>query len=122
MFDYFENRYNTPLNSWQEMLFQASPYARDTYDYDARGAWLEMQLNPLFQRFSNGHLGDKYKKPNHPTFSDESMYHGNSGYYGGHWSKDVYGRDVFTPGMNFYAPPTLGEYFRLREPGVVLTW
>ena len=35
-----------------------------------------------------GHWPDKYKKPNHPTFSDESMYasQGNPG----HWTGDVF--------------------------------
>lgn len=119
MFGYFENRFNTPLNTWQEMLFQASPYAADTQDYDSRGAWLDMQLG-LMQQHANGHLDDTYKKPNHPTFSNESVY-ANDAWRGGSWVRDAYGRYGFVPdAASYYSVPELQEYFRRVEPLSVL--
>lgn len=62
-------------------------------DYDFRGAF-KAGLTPG----DDEHWPDTYKKPNHPTFSDESVYakQGNPG----HWSGDQ-----FVPGSN-----TLGGY------------
>ena len=55
-------------------------------DYDLRGAYKDRM-----QRSSNGHLGDKYKKPNHPTFSDESKYAtGVQRDRAGHWVGDTF--------------------------------
>lgn len=42
-------------------------------DYDLAGLWKE---NPNVRPSANMHFPDKYKKPNHPTFSDESVYFG----------------------------------------------
>ena len=59
-------------------------------DYDLRGAFKE----GLLPDATTGHWSDKYKKPNHETFSVESMY----AQYGfpGHWSgKDG---DIYVPG------------------------
>lgn len=67
----------------------------DLYDYDMRGAFLD-GLTPD----GNLHWGDKFKKPNHITFSDGSIYHNVDGYKGGHWSKDEHGSFVFTPSDN----------------------
>lgn len=38
---------------------------------------------------TNGHFPDTYKLPNHPTFSDESIY-SNKEHPGGHWEGDKY--------------------------------
>lgn len=40
-------------------------------DYDLAGLWKE---NPSVKPSANMHFPDKYKKPNHQTFSDESIY------------------------------------------------
>lgn len=40
-------------------------------DYDLRGLWKE---NQNVKPSANLHFPDKYKLPNHPTFSDESIY------------------------------------------------
>ena len=66
--------YNTMLSPDQEEAFQAwkaHNAANDSgADYDLRGAYLaNMQRDP-----ENGHMGDRFKKPNHPTFSDQSQY------------------------------------------------
>ena len=100
----FTDKYNTKLTPEQESAFQlwaasmSSKIGRnilnDLYDYDMRGAFLD-GLTPD----GNLHWDDKFKKPNHMTFSDESIYHNVDGYKGGHWSKDKYGH-IFTPSEN----------------------
>lgn len=66
--------YNTVLTPADEQGFQTwkSQNAPDDsgVDYDLRGAYqADMQRDP-----DNGHMGDRFKKPNHPTFSDQSQY------------------------------------------------
>lgn len=55
-------------------------------DYDLRGAYKE----GLSRDKSNNHFSDKYKKPNHPTFSNESIYAKDAPELAGHWKGDVY--------------------------------
>lgn len=57
---------------------------RDDHDYDLRGAFLE-GLKPD----KYGHMSDKYKKPWHPTFSNESIY-STKDIQGGHWEGDEF--------------------------------
>jgi hypothetical protein len=69
-----EDPYSTPLSLHDEAAYQAwkiQNAPRDSgADYDLRGAYLAgMQRDP-----DNGHMGDRFKKPNHPTFSDQSQY------------------------------------------------
>lgn len=100
----FADKYNTKLTPEQESAFQlwatsmsnkiGRNILNDLYDYDMRGAFLD-GLTPD----GNLHWNDKFKKPNHMTFSDESIYHNVDGYKGGHWSKDKYGH-IFTPSEN----------------------
>jgi len=91
---------------------------RDTADYDLQGAYLSG-----FKPDERGHLGDRYKKPNHPTFSDQSQYHGVGGNMGGRWAYEN-GRDVFYAGptnvANMGGPQGLQGYFQKYEPGVQL--
>jgi hypothetical protein len=91
------NQYNTPLTPDEETRYQewAKQNHRegDSFDYDMRGAWKEgIQADP-----STGHFPDTYKKPNHPTFSDESQYHGADGRMGGHWKYDETGSETLQP-------------------------
>ena len=52
-------------------------------DYDLRGLWKE---NPNAVPSPNLHFTDKYKLPNHPSFSDESIYFNPSTKkYAGKW-------------------------------------
>lgn len=60
--------------------------SRDLEDYDLRGFYSE---NPG-EGMGSGHMTDRYKKPNHPTFSDESKYSGVNGNVGGHWGPDYF--------------------------------
>lgn len=120
------NQYNTPLSPADEAAFQAwgaqqaaqggRNSAADTYDYDMRGFW---KNNGQFS--SNGHAGDKFKKPNHPTFSDQSQYHGVDGNEGGAWGGGQNGQPwTFTPGasnLKTHDPGDLQRYFQQVEPG-----
>ena len=66
--------YNTQLTPQQEQQYQQWVQTlpinlRSDYDYDLRGAWLNGDLPD-----QNYHMTDKWKKPWHPTFSNESVY------------------------------------------------
>jgi hypothetical protein len=71
--------FNTPLTPQQEQGFQdwmgmqrktQNIYPTDNgQDYDFRGAYLNNANSS-----SNGHWADEYKKPNEPTFSNQSNY------------------------------------------------
>lgn len=119
--------YDTALTPEQEKQYGAwtatesqrmgRDITRDVEDYDLRGLW---QSQGGFG--DNGHAPDTYKKPNHPTFSDQSKYHGIDDNVGGHWD-NVGEKDRFTPGPtnNFHFDRNkLQEYFDTREPGVLL--
>lgn len=121
-FDY-SDKYNTKLTPKEEAKFQdwaqKNNRAGDSYDYDIRGAWKELQSGKM-KEADNGHLGDKYKKPNHPTFSDQSIYSGKEGIRGGTWGKDG-DKDTFTPSQNhMWSKEALQRYFNDREPNSVL--
>ena len=126
--EYFEpkdltNEYNTTLSPEEEKQFQkwAKEQGRekDLFDYDLRGAWKELQSGSM-QEDERGHLGDKYKKPNHPTFSNQSIY-SNDHNVGGRW-EEKNGQTVFTPGRELSKAEAdyLEHYFAEVEPGVVL--
>lgn len=119
----FSERYNTKLSPEEEVRFQE--WARkenrtgDVYDYDLRGAWRELQSGDMTED-ARGHLGDKYKKPNHPTFSNQSRYNGVDGYLGGTWSEED-GKTVYkATKQNMLSKAQLARYFSRAEPGVVL--
>lgn len=124
-FDY-TTKYNTALSPADEAQYQAwgaqqaaqngrNP-AADTYDYDMRGFWKSGQSFA-----DNGHAGDAFKKPNHPTFSDQSQYHGVDGNVGGQWGGGQSGQPwTFTPSatnLQMHDPGDLQQYFRKVEPG-----
>jgi hypothetical protein len=113
----FSGRFNTALSPVQEQKFLA--WARstgrigDTEDYDLRGAW-KAGVRPA----ANGHLPDTYKKPNHPTFSQESQY-SPPGQTGGQWIQAPNGKWIFMASplnMNNMGPGGLLDYFAQREP------
>lgn len=114
------DQYNTQLSPEDEKVFQkwaqSQNKLQDLYDYDVRGLWKSGQAN------MEGHGPDTYKKPNHPTFSDESIYHGVDNHEGGHWEGEA-PFEAFTPGrsnLEHYGPSGLDEYFRSYEPDVRL--
>lgn len=46
-------------------------------DYDYRGYWKNEDRDAILNSNSRVHFTDKYKTPNHPTFSNESIYSNN---------------------------------------------
>lgn len=121
-FDYSE-KYNTKLTPNEEVKFQEwaekNKRTKDAYDYDIKGAWKELSTGKM-KEADNGHLGDKYKKPNHPTFSNQSVYSGKEGIKGGTWGREG-GKDTFTPSRNhLWSPEDLQKYFKDREPNAIL--
>lgn len=56
------------------------------HDYDLRGAFKAgITLDP-----STGHWPDTYKKPNHPTFSNESIYAKQFPEQAGSWNENKF--------------------------------
>lgn len=71
------------------------------------------QINPP-------HLTDKFKKPNHPTFSSNSQYHGVNGQFGGQWTQLPDKSWTFRPGISniqSYGVYGLQDYFKQHEKG-----
>lgn len=111
------NDYNTLLSPAEEADYQKEHAPGDSYDYDMRGAFKQG-----ITAAGNGHFPDTFKKPNHPTFSNESIYHGKGG-QGGAWSVDAQGRDIFTPGPTNLAThglEGLQQYLLRSDPNVIL--
>jgi hypothetical protein len=60
------------------------------YNYDFRAAFKENMSSAINEVDDKPHWGDIGKKPNHPTFSNESKYHNVDGYVGGSWDGENY--------------------------------
>lgn len=123
--DYSE-QFNTTLSPREETKFQdwiavqskktKREIGRDVYDYDLRGFWKRNREADL----SDAHLSDTYKKPNHPTFSSESKYHGEEGLEGGQWERNPDKSWKFTPGptnLSMHGAGRLRRYFDRVEAG-----
>jgi len=91
----FVSNYNTGLT--QDELNEFWKWANDRYKgqdnvlyemgaYDIQGAWKDIKAGKIQFDPVNGHLPDTYKKPNHPTFSNESRYHSKET-PGGKWEQ-----------------------------------
>jgi hypothetical protein len=115
--DHFNTQLTPPEESAYTAWAEKAGHARDTYDYDLRGAWKSGA-----GQAANGHFPDTFKKPNHPTFSTESQYNGDHGMIGGTWVEDK-GKQAFVPGpsnLHWRSPSDLQSYFKEREPNVEL--
>jgi hypothetical protein len=124
----YTNLFNTYLSPEQEAMFdawvanesikQGRPVRNDMYDYDLKGMWLESD------GFGgdNGHGTDKHKKPNHPTFSSQSKFHGMGGMEGGAWHSTPSGQVFEVGATNLYSPQELQAYFLRAEPGNHVTF
>ena len=88
---------------YQKWLNQLPANLRSSADYDLQGAFLG-GAKP-----EGGHLTDKFKKPNHMTFSTESQYSGRNGQIGGRWVNNSDGT------WTFYASPTNLKYHSAQE-------
>ena len=126
----FQFAYNAPILTPQ-MWDAYSAWARGqgldpidgAHDYDMQGAFLREYEMPLDARVAEavdprGHGTDLFKKPNHSTFSAESVY-ASPLHPGGVWTDGGF----FMPSPatpNFMAPRELSDYMRDYEPGAAL--
>lgn len=82
--------FETQLSPQEETAYQAWKAKNAPQDsggdYDLRGAF-KAGVTPDPQ---NGHWPDTYKKPNHPTFSDQSQYAAQAPDRAGTWQGDTY--------------------------------
>ena len=96
----------------------------ESIDYDLKGFY---KSGGKFAE--NGHGADVFKKPNHPTFSNQSKYHGTSDekgnpYVGGEWGEDG-GNVTYAPSLqmmrsSYNSPDDLVRYMKKREPEATL--
>lgn len=84
------DKFNTKLEPKEEVNFNRwkKQYAPEDsgMDYDLRGAY-KAGLKPDSK---TGHWPDTYKKPNHPTFSDQSIYAKMAPEKAGRWEGEKY--------------------------------
>lgn len=85
-----DSNFNTVLSPKDESDFKgwkAKNAPNDSgEDYDLRGAFKE----GLKRDTKSQHWDDKFKKPNHPTFSDQSQYAKEAPGKAGHWNGDKF--------------------------------
>lgn len=89
----YVGEYNTKLTLPEMMEFHS--WAKNKYgdhdsmlremgDYDIQGAWKAQKSGQSIVDPVTGHWPDTFKKPNHITFSNQSMYHSEAT-PGGQW-------------------------------------
>ena len=109
------------FQQWIQQQSQQSgrDMANDLYDYDLRG-WASQND---FKTNKNPHFEDSFKKPNHPTFSDQSIYHGSADpvsgetYFGGKWTDGGFqpSKEQLQSEIGI-GPENLKTYFQKAEP------
>lgn len=128
----FTDQFNTPLSLDQQFEFDSKYGAGDSYDYDMQGFHA---ANPDVKMDEGQHFPDTFKKPNHPTFSTESKYHGTAvdakakyrddgeiegkTHEGGEWELLDNNKFAFTPGrtnLEHHSTQELIDYFKKHEP------
>ena len=92
----YTDRFNTSLNEEESNAFndwvaeeskrQGRDIMMDKGAYDIQGFWKSGDYKKMDQ---DNHGTDTWKKPNHPTFSNQSKYHGVDGFYGGNWTNEA---------------------------------
>lgn len=120
--------YDTKLSSKEEGDYQkwlkaqgkrlGRDLSKDEVEYDNRGLFKELDGKDI----PEGHGPDTYKKPSHPTFSEESKYHGVDGNEGGKWGETADGKGTFTPGKTNIdnGLDDTREYLKRADPDVTL--
>ncbi|HYV67949.1 MAG TPA: hypothetical protein VE964_17040, partial [Myxococcales bacterium] len=93
--------YGTTLSPREEKSYQRwkktlPDRLQNEGDYDLRGFY---RKNPNFSVNTPGqHMTDKFKLPNHETFSNESQYYNDkTAIRGGKWSEGPNGSSIWTP-------------------------
>ena len=114
----YYNKYNTSLTSEEKIQYdqwlkqvseeQKRDVSMDRGTYDLQGYWKNDRTTD-----ADGHGSDKWKKPNHPKFSNESIYNGAEGFYGGRWEGNAFQPSKQT--VDLYGEDSLNRYFS-NEP------
>lgn len=113
-------KYDTKLSPEEEVRFRewakSTGRENDTEDYDLRGSYKAGIRPPKGE-----HLPDTYKKPNHPTFSNESKYSdGDAGEWVKGPKKDSWIFKAGPANLKSHSPDELQQYFRKVEPSNTL--
>lgn len=92
---YLSSKEKKAFNTWVAQQREAGNILpEDTFeDYDMQGFWKNEVLNNTDYATATAetHFPDKYKKPNHPTFSNESIYYNEeTAHLAGHWEGDKF--------------------------------
>lgn len=132
--EFFRSNYNTPFDGMAQFIQYQNwnPKDRNKHDelndYDMQGAFKKYG-EKVFDS-ENGHGTDEFKKPNHPTFSDESIYHGHDApwggkHEGGKWVKNEDGEYIgYTPSKQMvertHDIKQMQRYFDKYEPDLKL--
>lgn len=127
----------TPVNYKEWLNDQSKKLGRDVFqdtkDYDLESYYKDHKGEDM----NAGHMTDKYKLPNHITFSSESKYHGTPEepdmptskdkeaapakmHEGGNWDKLEDGSWTFSPGrsnLEQHSTQELIDYFKKYEKG-----
>jgi hypothetical protein len=117
--------FDTTLSKDDEFLFQqwlskasslrGRDVSKDLNDYDLRGYWL--MTGSKLKDITVGHLPDTYKKPNHPTFSEESIYSDEKN-AGGKWKGNTF---IPSPtNLKYHSKEKLKDYFSKFEKESIL--
>lgn len=118
----FTDRFNTPLSEQEQADYSTKFKTGDSYDYDMQG-WYK--ANPGADPKGEGvHYPDTFKKPNHPTFSDQSQYNTGDN-QGGRWDTNPDNTYSFTPGatnLQYRSKEELQDYFDRIEKGNTLNF
>lgn len=105
------NYYNTPIpdnmmDKFKDWYNKLPTNLREVKDYDLQGAFLDNQVT------HNNHLTDKFKKPNHPTFSTESIYKKYA--TPGEWKDNMF----IIPDRNIDRLEEIRKYLKTSDPDV----
>jgi hypothetical protein len=127
----FTSSFNSKMNEQEGSDFKmwlmdefkdtGKDWKKDMADYDVQGFF------KAGETLRGGHGTDKYKKPSHPTFSNESIYSGSrtpdgkGQYIGGQWGREG-DRDTYTPHQSMFDNGThnkdiMQKYFDAEEEG-----
>jgi hypothetical protein len=113
-----DDPYTTPIKPDDQVRYQLwraqlPKNLQNDEDYDLQGAYMD-GLKPT----ANEHFNDKYKKPNHITFSDQSMY-STPDNPGGSWVGDDETGGTFwasPANLQYHSIPEMQQYFNENEP------
>lgn len=123
----FTTKLNEPsYEEYRDLILKTPEFADkiDTTNYDMMTAYYDLGYDQMmeYSLHEDKHLPDTYKKPNHPTFSTESIYSTKDN-PGGTWTKKD-DKWEFTPSKaNIDNVGDINKYvnwFTTNEPNAIL--